>query len=232
MPQIFRRSADTYLKLCLVGLPLVSLGAVVTSYLLMNSPAVTAQNVTVHQTPPFSHSHHVGGLGIGCRMCHSQVEKTAFAGMPATHVCMTCHSQIWTNAPMLAPVRKSLAENKPLVWARVHNLPDYVYFDHRVHVNNGVGCSSCHGPVDAMPLMRQAAPLYHGLVPRPATRRPKSTCARRKPSTTSIGDRPAIRKRKAALSPHSTQLTFATCRTARCVTDDPRGTLPASGHAT
>ena len=133
----------------------MSLGAVVTSYLLMNSPAVTAQNVTVHQTPPFSHSHHVGGLGIGCRMCHSQVEKTAFAGMPATHVCMTCHSQIWTNAPMLAPVRKSLAENKPLVWARVHNLPDYVYFDHRVHVNNGVGCSSCHGPVDAMPLMRQ-----------------------------------------------------------------------------
>ena len=117
------------------------------------------QNVTRDQPVPFSHEHHVGGLGLDCRYCHTSVEKARFAGLPPTETCMTCHSQIWTNAQMLAPVRASLAENKPIRWQRVHKLPGYVYFDHSIHIAKGVGCSTCHGPVHEMKLTRQAAPL-------------------------------------------------------------------------
>lgn len=112
------------------------------------------------QPVPFSHRHHVGGLGIDCRYCHSSVEIAANAGMPPTETCMTCHSQIWTNAAMLAPVRDSLAEHKPLRWSRVYALPDYVYFDHSIHVAKGVGCTECHGPVADMPLTWKATDLY------------------------------------------------------------------------
>nr|WP_306228992.1 cytochrome c3 family protein [Aurantimonas sp. CSK15Z-1] len=146
----------------LLSIVLLPTLAIFLTYLVMRSSTVTGQDFVLHQWPPFSHAHHAGELGIGCRMCHNSVEKAASAGMPSTHVCMTCHSQIWTNAPMLAPVRESLADDKPLHWTRVNDLPDYVYFDHSVHVNNGVGCSTCHGPVDTMPLMRQAAPLTMG----------------------------------------------------------------------
>jgi hypothetical protein len=104
----------------------------------------------------------VGDLGIDCRMCHSGVETAAFAGLPPTHTCMTCHSQVWTNAAMLAPVRDSLASGKPLHWQRVNRLPDYVYFDHSIHVAKGVGCSTCHGAVQTMALMRQEQPLTMG----------------------------------------------------------------------
>ncbi|KAB0682978.1 cytochrome c3 family protein [Aureimonas leprariae] len=162
MAQIFRPGATTYARMALVAIPLVPAALVVFAYLLMGSPYVTGQYETLDQNPPFSHEHHARQLGIGCPMCHGQAEKTAYAGMPATHVCMSCHSQIWTNAAMLAPVRESYAHDEPLSWKRVHNLPDYVYFNHSVHVNNGVGCSSCHGNVEAMPLMRQAAPLTMG----------------------------------------------------------------------
>ncbi|GGE07709.1 cytochrome c [Aureimonas endophytica] len=162
MPQIFQPGATTYARMLLAALALGPLALVLLAYLLMGSPYVTGQDVTLDQLPPFSHAHHVRQLGIGCAMCHSQVEETAFAGMPTTNVCMSCHSQIWTNAAMLAPVRESLAENRPLQWHRVNNLPDYVYFNHAVHVQNGVGCSSCHGDVTAMPLIRQAAPLTMG----------------------------------------------------------------------
>ncbi|ALN72616.1 cytochrome c3 family protein [Aureimonas sp. AU20] len=162
MAQIFSPGATTIARLALVAIPVLPVVSILLAYALMNSNHVTGQSLTLHQNPPFSHEHHVRELGIGCAMCHSQVEKTAFAGMPKTEVCMSCHSQIWTSAEMLAPVRRSLAENKPLVWQRVHNLPDYVYFDHSVHVTNGVGCSSCHGDVPTMPLMRQAAPLTMG----------------------------------------------------------------------
>lgn len=125
----------------------------------VNSPYSTMQDVTIQQPIPFSHQQHVQGLGIDCRFCHATVEQSNFAGMPATKTCMTCHSQIWTNAPMLKPVRDSWKTGEPLIWKRVHALPDYVYFNHQAHVAHGVGCSTCHGPVDAMPLMRQAAPL-------------------------------------------------------------------------
>ncbi|MEX2615241.1 MAG: cytochrome c3 family protein [Alphaproteobacteria bacterium] len=111
------------------------------------------------QPVPFSHAHHVGGLGIDCRYCHNSVEVSAFAGLPATGVCMTCHSQIWTNAAMLAPVRDSLATGQPLEWKRVNSVPDFVYFNHAIHLKTGVACVTCHGQVDDMPLMVREHPL-------------------------------------------------------------------------
>jgi hypothetical protein len=119
----------------------------------------TAVSFTLDQPVPFSHRHHVAGLGIDCRYCHTGVETAADAGLPPTFTCMTCHSQIWTNAAMLAPVRESLAQDKPLRWQRVNRLPDYVYFNHAIHVAKGVGCASCHGAVDRMPLVYKAEPM-------------------------------------------------------------------------
>ena len=112
------------------------------------------------QPVPFSHRHHAGELGIDCRYCHQSVEETATAGYPPTHTCMTCHSQLWTNADALAPVRESFAEGWPIPWNRVHDLPDYIYFDHSIHVAHGVGCSECHGPVDTMNRVYQAEAFY------------------------------------------------------------------------
>jgi hypothetical protein len=162
MRQIFRPRADTIARILLASLAAMPVLLVGFGYSLMRSSYVTQENITREQPVPFSHEHHVGGLGIECRYCHTSVEHARFAGMPPSETCMTCHSQIWTNAGMLAPVRASLAENRPLRWRRVHNLPGYVYFDHSVHVTNGIGCSTCHGAVDQMPLMRQTAPLTMG----------------------------------------------------------------------
>jgi hypothetical protein len=157
--QIFRPGANTIAVVLLAALGALPILGIGLGYQLTRSPYTTGQNVTRNQPVPFSHEHHVGGLGLDCRYCHTSVEKARFAGLPPTETCMTCHSQIWTNAQMLAPVRTSLADNKPIGWQRVHRLPDYVYFDHSVHVAKGVGCTTCHGPVDQMRLMRQAAPL-------------------------------------------------------------------------
>jgi hypothetical protein len=160
--QIFHPRADTIARAALVSIAVLPVLLIGWIFMIMLSPYVTQQNVTREQPVPFSHQHHVGGLGIDCRYCHTSVETARFAGMPPTETCMTCHSELWTNAAMLAPVRASLADGRPLRWRRVHNLPDYVYFDHGTHVAKGVGCSTCHGPVDKMPLMRQAAPLTMG----------------------------------------------------------------------
>ena len=112
------------------------------------------------QPVPFSHKHHVSGLGLDCRYCHTTVEISQNAGIPPTHTCMTCHSQIWTNADILAPVRQSLAGGKPLRWTAVYTLPDYVYFDHSIHIAKGVGCTECHGPIGDMPLTRKESTLH------------------------------------------------------------------------
>ena len=157
--QIFRPGADTVARIVLASLAIGPALAIGGAYALMRSPYVTDQDVTRNQPVPFSHEHHVGGLGIDCRYCHTSVERARFAGLPPTETCMTCHSQLWTNAELLRPVRESLATGTPIHWQRVHNLPDYVYFDHSVHVAKGVGCSTCHGAVETMPLMRQAKPL-------------------------------------------------------------------------
>lgn len=160
--QIFRPGADSLARVGLSALAALPILAVGLGYSISGSPYMTQQNVTRNQPVPFSHEHHAGGLGLDCRYCHTSVEKARFAGLPPTDTCMTCHSQIWTNAEMLAPVRTSLAENRPIRWNRVHNLPGYVYFDHSVHIAKGVGCSTCHGPVEQMKLMRQVVPLTMG----------------------------------------------------------------------
>jgi hypothetical protein len=144
------------------GALVILLGPVVLSYLILLSPYQTKVGVVRPQPVPFSHEHHVRGLGIDCRYCHTTVETSSFAGLPPTHTCMTCHSQIWSTSPLLEPVRTSLAQNQPLVWTRVHNLPDFVYFHHGIHIQKGVGCVSCHGRVDQMPMMWKEQPLTMG----------------------------------------------------------------------
>ena len=153
MPQIFPRSANWVVGASIV----VLLGTVgVATGILLNINRldyVSGVNVPLDQPVPFSHLHHVTGVGLDCRYCHTTVEEGAFAGIPPTETCMTCHSQLWTEAPMLAPVRASFRDEEPLQWTRVHDLPDFVYFDHSIHVSRGIGCETCHGPVDEMPLV-------------------------------------------------------------------------------
>jgi len=128
-------------------------------FTLMRSSWVTGQYELVEQPVQFSHAHHVGGIGIDCRYCHTSVENSSFAGIPPTRTCMNCHSEIWTNAPILEPVRASFRNSTNLEWIRVNDLPDFVYFNHQIHVRQGVGCATCHGPVDQMPLTYQATTL-------------------------------------------------------------------------
>jgi hypothetical protein len=157
--QIFHRSTNTIAKVSIFGAVFfLALFAWIFSTLLRSSYA-TGQGVIVKQPVPFSHDHHVAGLGIDCRYCHTSVETSGFAGMPATETCMNCHRQIWTNADLLEPVRASYRDDVPIPWTRVHDLPDFVYFNHGVHVAKGIGCATCHGAVDRMPLMFQEASL-------------------------------------------------------------------------
>ena len=156
MAQIFRPSADTWLRLSAAGAVLALVGALLAAGGYADSAYATRVGWVRDQPVPFSHAHHVGGLGIDCRYCHATVEVSAHAGLPSTHVCMTCHSQEWTRAPALEPVRRSYATDTPLQWQRVAKLPDYVYFNHAIHISRGVPCTTCHGRVDRMPLMARA----------------------------------------------------------------------------
>ncbi len=162
MPQLFRPYADTVARCVLVAIVVVPFLAIGVGYWVSASDYVTDRSLTLSQPVPFSHRHHVGGLGIDCRYCHSGVETSPVAGVPPTHTCMTCHSQLYTQAEMLAPVRLSLATGQPIRWNKVNRLPAYVYFDHSIHIAKGVGCTTCHGDVARMPLMRQAMPLTMG----------------------------------------------------------------------
>jgi Cytochrome c7 and related cytochrome c len=159
MAQIFHRSTNTLSRLSIFGALFLVIGLLWLIAAINRSSYVTEQNVARAQPVPFSHDHHVGGLGIDCRYCHTSVEVSSFAGIPATAVCMNCHSQIWSTSEVLAPVRESFRTNTPIRWTRVHNLPDFAYFNHGIHVRKGVGCSTCHGSVDQMQLMWQAASL-------------------------------------------------------------------------
>jgi Cytochrome c7 and related cytochrome c len=159
MSQIFHHTANTYAKMSLVivaGLLAFAGWAVDRT---SRSDYTTRANQEREQPVPFSHAHHVGGLGFDCRYCHTTVETSGFANIPPTKICMNCHSQIWSMSPTLEPVRASFRENKSISWTRVHDLPDFVYFNHSIHVAKGVGCETCHGRVDQMPLMRQQASL-------------------------------------------------------------------------
>ena len=159
MAAIFRPRATLVGRTILLALPLLVGAGVAWWWLAPRTDWARHQGFPIDQPVPFSHEHHVAGLGIDCRFCHTSVEVSARAGLPPTWTCMTCHSQIWTNAALLAPVRDSLAHDEPIVWGRVNNLPEYVYFNHSIHVNKGVGCASCHGQVDRMPLSWKARSL-------------------------------------------------------------------------
>jgi hypothetical protein len=159
MAQIFHRSTNTISRATIFGAVFIVAALFWAAAELQRSPYVTYAGVARPQPVPFSHQHHVAGLGIDCRYCHTSVETSSFAGIPPTRTCMNCHSQIWTGAPMLEPVRESYRSGQSLAWNRVNDLPDFVYFDHSIHINKGVGCNSCHGPVDTMPLMYNYASL-------------------------------------------------------------------------
>jgi hypothetical protein len=159
MAQAFPPSANTLARGSLAVGAVAALASLWLLYELSRSPYLTQAGVTHDQPVPFSHLHHVAGVGIDCRYCHTSVEASAVAGLPPTKLCMNCHSQIWAESPALEPVRRSARENTPIRWVRVHDLPDFVYFDHSAHVNRGVGCSTCHGRVDRMALARQEASL-------------------------------------------------------------------------
>jgi hypothetical protein len=157
--QIFHRSANVISRASIYAGIFTLAFALWACVQWQRSPYVTYAGVVRPQPVPFSHQHHVGGLGIDCRYCHTSVETSGFAGIPPTKTCMNCHSEIWTSAPLLEPVRESLRSGRSLEWNRVNDLPDFVYFDHSIHINKGVGCNTCHGPVDRMPLMFNYASL-------------------------------------------------------------------------
>jgi hypothetical protein len=159
MPQIFQRSANTISKVSIFGVLSIVGGLILLMIVLQRSTYVTRAHEFVEQPIQFSHLHHVTDDGIDCRYCHTSVETSAFAGIPPTKTCMNCHSQLFTTEPILEPVRASFREDKPLHWVRVHDLPDFVYFNHSIHIKKGIGCESCHGRVDQMPLMVQEQSL-------------------------------------------------------------------------
>ena len=160
MGQIFHPSTNTISRISIFGALFMAGGLLWMLDTVMRSPYVTQAGVARDQPVPFSHSHHVGGIGIDCRYCHTSVETSAFAGIPPTRTCINCHAHLWADSPMLEPVRASLRTNTSLQWTRVHDLPDFVHFDHSIHVRKGIGCSSCHGQVDRMPLMWRENTLH------------------------------------------------------------------------
>jgi hypothetical protein len=160
MPQIFKSSANSIARTTIV-LTVVVIGVLSGALfeLIADSNYATRQGDAREQPIPFSHSHHVGSMGIDCRYCHTSVENSDYAVVPPTKTCMNCHSQIWINSPTLEPVRESYRTNASIRWTKVNDLPDFVYFNHSIHIKKGVGCETCHGRVDTMPLMYQDASL-------------------------------------------------------------------------
>ena len=155
MSQIFGRHFDLVFRIALIG-GIAFVAGLIAIWRIAIAPAIGAP---VEQPVPFSHKHHAGDVGLDCRYCHSTVDSSAYAGMPASEVCMNCHSQLFTTSSMLAPVRDSARDGKPLHWNRVYRLADFVYFNHAIHVNNGIDCAKCHGDVARMPLTWQASSL-------------------------------------------------------------------------
>src|SRR5215213_7969787 len=155
MPQIFHHSTNFLARLTIFGAIFMILGALWVVAAIHRSSWGTGAFVERQQPVQFSHKHHSGDDGIDCRYCHTTVETTASASIPPTQTCMNCHSQIWADSPYLEPVRASYRENKPIEWERVHDLPEYAYFNHSIHVAKGVGCSTCHGQIDEMPAVYQ-----------------------------------------------------------------------------
>ncbi|MCX7717467.1 MAG: cytochrome c family protein [Candidatus Sumerlaeaceae bacterium] len=160
MPQIFHRSFNYLSRISIVAVLALVASTGTVAALVYHSPFIRGHRVPKDQPVPFYHEHHVAGLGLDCRYCHWSVEKSSFAGIPPTSVCMTCHSQIYTDVPVLEPVRESWRTGKPIEWVKVHDLADFVYFNHAIHINKGIGCNECHGRVDKMSAMYQDSTLY------------------------------------------------------------------------
>ena len=159
MSQIFRPRANQLARMSLFVGGLVAVLGGAAAPIVMRSDYVTGANSNVTQPVQFSHAHHAGGLGIDCRYCHTSVDQSAFANIPPTKTCMNCHSQIWVTSPYREPIRSSWRTGTSIQWTRVHNLPDFVYFNHSIHVKKGVGCETCHGRIDQMPGIYQAQSL-------------------------------------------------------------------------
>lgn len=160
MAQLFKPSANVLAKLSLILGGVLPIGILYAGSTASRSPANTKVNVPLDQPVPFSHKHHVFELGIDCRYCHTSVETSAVAGVPPTETCMSCHSQIWTNSPLLEPVRKSYAEGTPIEWRKVAKVPEFVFFNHSIHVNRGINCNECHGPVQEMNITWKGKPFF------------------------------------------------------------------------
>ena len=159
-PQVFLPRANLFYQAILLGAVVFTVLGGFVWYWVYRSPIVTEVRMPIGQPVLFSHRHHSGELKIDCRYCHTSVEKAWFAGLPPTQTCMTCHSQLFTDSPLLQPVRESAATNQPIRWNRIHLLPDYVYFNHAIHVNKGVGCTTCHGQVNEMALTWKNSTLF------------------------------------------------------------------------
>jgi hypothetical protein len=159
MAQVFHRSLNTISRAVVYGSLFLLTGIGLGLSLFYRSYYVTGAHLAYVQPVPFSHVHHVGQLGIDCRYCHTSVEVSAFAGIPPTKTCMSCHQQMWVGSPVLEVVRASYRTGESIPWQRVHNLPGFVYFDHSIHIAKGVGCVSCHGRLDEMPLTWQTKSL-------------------------------------------------------------------------
>lgn len=159
MSQIFRPRANQLARMSLFVAGLVAVLGGAAAPIVMRSDYVTGANTNVTQPVQFSHAHHVGGLGIDCRYCHTTVEQSSFANIPPTKTCMNCHSQIWVTSPYLEPIRSSWRTGESIQWTRVNNLPDFVFFNHSIHIKKGVGCETCHGRLDQMPGIYQAQSL-------------------------------------------------------------------------
>jgi hypothetical protein len=162
MPGLFPRWSNTVLRLALVLVGACAACAIAAPMIYVRTPFDRGQLFPVDQPVEFDHRHHVRDDGIDCRYCHATVERAPSAGIPATSVCVGCHSQVWRTSPLLDPVRRSYFSGLPIPWNRVHRLPDYAYFQHAIHVNKGVGCVECHGRVDEMARVYQVAPLTMG----------------------------------------------------------------------
>ena len=160
MPQIFHRSMNTVSKASILG-GVIVIGLIgYIAWQVNQSSYFTYTKQPLTQPVPFSHRHHTSELGIDCRYCHVSVENSHFAGIPPTHTCMSCHSQVWVDSPMLAPVRASYRTDESLVWTRVNALPDFVFFNHSIHINKGIGCTTCHGQLGEMPITWRQNTLY------------------------------------------------------------------------
>ena len=160
MAQVFHPSMKVISRASIIVAAIAATVALIIAAALYRSGYTTGVDTPREQPIPFSHEHHVNGLGIACAYCHTSAEQSSFAGIPPTHTCMTCHSQIWNTSPILQPVRTSYQTMKPLTWIRVHDLPDFAYFNHSIHIRKGIGCQTCHGPVNMMPLTWRHSTLY------------------------------------------------------------------------